>query len=382
MLSPANSSTPLAIDIRGVTKAFASKLAVDNLDLQIPHGSLCGFIGPNGAGKTTTIRMIMSIIFPDRGQISVLNKPSALESKDRIGYLPEERGVYRKMKVAAFLVFIAQLKGVDSKEARRRALWWLERVGLKDVARKRCEELSKGMQQKVQFVAAVIHEPDLLILDEVFSGLDPLNRRLMRDLILEQHAGASGLPVGPDISPMNGTTRGGTGQKKTIIFSTHAMYEAEQLCDRIFMIDRGVKVLDSTMREIRARFDPRTIVVEPLREEMGEHGAQRDELVRQLSAVPQVERVTLTPGGTHSAFHVSLREHADAPAAMASLMAAMAPVGGARRVELKQVTLEEVFIGLVEASGRELTAAELASLSAEGALGDAGASAGRMGGES
>ena len=340
-----------AIRIRGVTKTFGPKVAVRDLDLEIPMGSLCGFIGPNGAGKTTTIRMIMSIIFPDGGEISVLDKPSALDSKDRIGYLPEERGLYRKMRVLAFLTYIARLKGVDAGDARRRALLWLDRVGLKDSARKKCEELSKGMQQKVQFVAAIIHEPDLIILDEVFSGLDPLNRILMRQLIQEQH-----------------------GQGRTIIFSTHAMYEAEQLCDRIFMIDRGVKVLDSTISDIRRRFDPRTVVVEPL-----DHLLLKPEnpvharAVHALQTLPGVHRVV----HSGSDFHVGL----DTPpkGVMTEIMRAMDPLGGVRRIELKQTTLEEVFIAIVQAGGRELSDAELASLSANGALSHSGS---RMGGES
>ncbi|MBY0262089.1 MAG: ATP-binding cassette domain-containing protein, partial [Phycisphaerales bacterium] len=222
---------PDAIQIERLRKSFGDKVAVNELSLSVPSGSLCGFIGPNGAGKTTTIRMIMSIIFPDSGSLSVLGRPSAVESKDRIGYLPEERGVYKKMRVGAFLTYMARLKGVDGATAKRRSAEWLEKVGLGREWKKRCDELSKGMQQKVQFIAAVIHEPDLLILDEVFSGLDPVNRRLMRSLIDEQH-------------------RAG----RTIVFSTHAMYEAEQLCDRVFMIHRGVKVLDDTIAGIRARF--------------------------------------------------------------------------------------------------------------------------------
>lgn len=341
-----------AVEIRGITKRFRDKVAVSNVDLAIRAGSLCGFLGPNGAGKTTTIRMIMSIFYPDRGSISVLGKPSAIESKDRIGYLPEERGVYRKMKVAAFLTYMARLKGVDGgAPLKRKVHGWLERMGLAESSRKRCEELSKGMQQKVQFVAAVIHEPDLLILDEVFSGLDPVNRKLMRALIDEQH-------------------RAG----RTIIFSTHAMYEAEQLCDRIFMIDRGVKVLDSTISDIRRRFDPRTVVVEPL-----DHLLLKPEnpvharAVHALQTLPGVHRVV----HSGSDFHVGL----DTPpkGVMTEIMRAMDPLGGVRRIELKQTTLEEVFIAIVQAGGRELSDAELASLSANGALSHSGS---RMGGES
>jgi ABC-2 type transport system ATP-binding protein len=309
---------PNAISIRTLTKTFGPKVAVSALDLDVPTGSLCGFIGPNGAGKTTTIRMIMSIIFPDSGELSVLGKSSAVESKDRIGYLPEERGVYRKMRVLAFLAYMAKLKGVDSSAARQKSLNWLGKVGLGDVAKKRCEELSKGMQQKVQFIAAVIHEPDLLILDEVFSGLDPLNRRLMRELIEEQHTAG-----------------------RTIVFSTHAMYEAEQLCDRVFMIHRGVKVLDDTLAGIRNRFDPRTIVVEPLAGML--HGADAAEAA--LRSLPGVGRIDRDRDG----LAIGVTDAAGTPALMADI-AARIPV---RRIELKRVNLEDVFIDLVEATGSE-----------------------------
>ncbi len=311
-----------AVVISGLTKTFGPKVAVRDLHLVVPTGSLCGFIGPNGAGKTTTIRMIMSIIFPDSGELSVLGQPSADRSKDRIGYLPEERGVYRKMKVAAFLTYMARLKGVDGGAAlKRKVHGWLDRMGLAENARKRCEELSKGMQQKVQFIAAVIHEPDLLILDEVFSGLDPVNRRLMRTLIDEQH-------------------RAG----RTIIFSTHAMYEAEQLCDRVFMIHQGVKVLDATLGEIRDRFDPRTIIVEPAANGDGSTAELRLETVRGISRIQP----------TRDGFELHLEDHADPREVMGAIVRE-API---RRVELKRVTLEDVFISLVEGSGASHEEAE------------------------
>lgn len=299
---------PDAIKIERLRKSFGDKVAVNDLSLSVPSGSLCGFIGPNGAGKTTTIRMIMSIIFPDSGSLSVLGRPSAVESKDRIGYLPEERGVYKKMRVGAFLTYMARLKGVDGATAKRRSAEWLEKVGLGREWKKRCDELSKGMQQKVQFIAAVIHEPDLLILDEVFSGLDPVNRRLMRSLIDEQH-------------------RAG----RTIVFSTHAMYEAEQLCDRVFMIHRGVKVLDDTIAGIRSRFDPRTIVAEP--EDIG----GMDPAV--IRAVPGVRSVEV--GASELTVRVDERTR---PHEALAAIAAVAPM---RRVELKRVSLEDVFIELV-----------------------------------
>ena len=176
-----------ALELRNLRKTFGTTVAVDGMDLVVPRGALYGVIGPNGAGKTTCIRMIMSILFPDSGELSVLGRRSALEAKDRIGYLPEERGVYRKMKVGAFLIYMAQLKGVSAEDAAARVPRLLQEIGLPGIEGKRCEDLSKGMLQRVQFVAAIIHQPDLLILDEPFSGLDPVSVRLLREHILEEH---------------------------------------------------------------------------------------------------------------------------------------------------------------------------------------------------
>src|SRR6185295_12830789 len=258
--------TPMeaAVLLNGVTKTFSGMTAVDRLDLAVPRGALYGFIGPNGAGKTTTIRMMMSIIFPDSGGLSVLGHQSALDAKDRIGYLPEERGVYRKMRVGAFLTYLGRLKGVNEAQLPARVRRGLERVGLADCERKRCEELSKGMQQKVQFLAAIIHEPDLLILDEPFSGLDPVSSRSLRALILEEHQ------------------RGAT-----ILFSTHVMPHAEELCDHVVMMHRGTKVLDDPLSLIRRQYDPRAIRFEPL---------DRDADLSPLAALPEVERVSQSDG--------------------------------------------------------------------------------------
>ncbi len=320
-----------AIELRGVTKTFGSKIAVANLDLDIPSGKLIGLIGPNGAGKTTTIRMVMSILFPDYGKIEVLGRASAIESKDRIGYLPEERGLYKKMKVAAFLEFVARLKGIESNGLSNLVRSWLQRVELADVARKRCEELSKGMQQKVQFIASVIHKPDLLILDEPFSGLDPVNARLLRDLIDEQHSRGC-----------------------TVIFSTHQMSQAESLCDRIVMIHQGQKVLDNTPEEIRSRFDPRAVYAEPdgvptaspLHPDASV-AARSQELARTLTAqlaelLPDASRVE--PSGRGVLAHV--RDGASP----SRLMAQLASFGSMRRVEVVRPTLEDVFISIVQGS--------------------------------
>jgi len=305
-----------AITIEGVTKRFRDKTAVDRLDLVVPQGSLCGFLGPNGAGKTTTIRMIMSIFMPDEGRLSVLGRKSAVESKDRIGYLPEERGVYRKMKVGEFLGYMAKLKGIDGPDLSKRIDQWLEKIALPEVRKKRCEELSKGMQQKVQFLAAIMHDPELIILDEPFSGLDPVNARLMRGLIEELHR--------------NG---------KTIIFSTHVLHSAEQLCTRIFMINKGKKILDGSIDEIRGQFDPKTIVVEAA-ESIGDP-------TDRLRAIAGV-RGTMH-AGQRGTVEVRLDDGTDPQRVMASIVEAM-PV---RRVELRRATLEDVFVHLVDPGDSE-----------------------------
>lgn len=296
-----------AIDIRGVTKTFGEKVAVDELDLVVPTGSLCGFLGPNGAGKSTTIRMIMSIYFPDKGEISVLGRKSAVESKDRIGYLPEERGIYRKMRVGEFLTYMARLKGVDSGEAKRRAAQWLDRVALPDVIKKKCEELSKGMQQKVQIVAALIHNPELIILDEPFSGLDPVNSLLLQRLIHDLN-----------------------DEGRTIIFSTHVLFQAEQICNRIFLIHRGRKVLDDTMEGIRRRFDPRTILLRTRGERNG----------FDPRAVPGVRKVEERKGD----LEVYLDEDTDPIETMRQMM----NQADLEKIELRKPTLEDVFVRLVE----------------------------------
>ena len=305
-----------AIDLRGVTKTFGALTAVERLDLTIPRGACYGFIGPNGAGKTTTIRMIMSILLADSGDLRVLGKASALEAKDRIGYLPEERGVYRKMKVASYLAYIARLKGMPERGLRERVYAAIERIGLAGVENKRCEELSKGMSQKIQFLAAIIHEPDLVILDEPFSGLDPVSTRLLREQILAEHR------------------RGAT-----ILFSTHVMPQAEEICDHVVMIYRGHKVLDDPVSTILRPYDVRALKFEPL-DSSADVGAVR--------ALPGVERCSATEGG----YEVALREGADAARVMQSVIAAV-PVA---RIELKRPTLEDVFVSIVAGGDREAAA--------------------------
>jgi len=304
-----------AIRIEGVRKQFRETVAVRDLDLLIPRGSLCGFLGPNGAGKSTTIRMIMSIIHPDDGRIEVLGG-SALDAKDRIGYLPEERGVYRKMRVSEFLRFVGRLKGLGRDEADHRAGAWMTRLQLPEVLGKRCEELSKGMQQKVQFVASVIHSPELLILDEPFSGLDPVNARLMAGIVREiSQSGA------------------------TILFSTHQMAHAELLCDRIVLIDKGAKILDATRDEIAARFDPRTVVVEPLPGALTNGSAQR--LATVIESIEGVERLEWDANGRSASLQL---RHGTDPQQVMRHVIDCAPL---RSIELSRVTLDDVFVQLV-----------------------------------
>jgi len=305
-----------AIDLRAVTKTFGPLTAVERLDLTIPRGALYGFIGPNGAGKTTTIRMIMSRLLADSGDLRVVGKASALEAKDRIGYLPEERGVYRKMKVASYLAYIARLKGMPERGLRERVYAAIERIGLAGVENKRCEELSKGMSQKIQFLAAIIHEPDLVILDEPFSGLDPVSTRLLREQILAEHR------------------RGAT-----VLFSTHVMPQAEEICDHVVMIYRGQKVLDDPVSTILRPYDVRALKFEPL-DSRADVGAVR--------ALPGVERCSATEG----AYEVALREGADAARVMQSVIAAV-PIA---RIELKRPTLEDVFVSIVAGGDREAAA--------------------------
>jgi ABC-2 type transport system ATP-binding protein len=225
-----------AVVIEGVTKSFGDHVAVRDLSLEAPAGTIYGFIGPNGSGKTTTLRMIMRILHPDRGSIRVLGEESLGAANDRVAYLPEERGLYKQMKVRDVLRFYAELKGCrDSRAAIRH---WLERMDLLAWADKKVEALSKGMSQKVQFIAAVVAKPDLVLLDEPFSGLDPINAEVLREAVL-------------------GLRRDGA----TVIFSTHDMAVAEKMCDFIFMIHKGRKVLDGTLASIQDAYGSDTVRV-------------------------------------------------------------------------------------------------------------------------
>ena len=228
---------PVIVD--RVTKRFAGHTAVDALSLSVPSGLIYGLLGPNGAGKTTTLRMIMDIYEPDSGVVRLFDQVGGGRTNSaRIGYLPEERGLYPKMRVLDVLVFLAEAKGVQRRAARAKALEWLGTLGLSDWKMRKVSDLSKGMQQKVQFISTVLHDPELVILDEPFSGLDPVNSQVLRDTVLEYRR------------------RG-----KTVLFSTHIMEHAEKLCDRLCIIARGKKLVDGSLAEVKQRHGGRHVIV-------------------------------------------------------------------------------------------------------------------------
>lgn len=228
-----------ALTIEGISKRYGAFVAVDEFSLTVPAGEVVGFLGPNGAGKTTTIRMIMSILYPDSGRIEVLGHARAVDVKDRIGYLPEERGLYRKMTVDQTLTYFGRLKSLHGPKLRERIRASLERVGLADWHNKKVETLSKGMSQKLQFVATILHQPELVILDEPFSGLDPLNTEMLQEMIFElRRAGV------------------------TVMLSTHQMEQAERMCDRLVLINRGRKLLDGTLDSVRGSLADRIVQIE------------------------------------------------------------------------------------------------------------------------
>jgi ABC-2 type transport system ATP-binding protein len=227
------------VELAGVTKAYESKIAVNNLSLSIDAGQMFGLLGPNGAGKTSSIRMIVGMTVPDSGSIRLFGKPFDRSSLERVGYLPEERGLYKKMKVLDQLVFFGQLHGLAAAEARQRATDWAKRMEIDESLPKKTEELSKGMQQKIQFISCLLHDPGLIIMDEPFSGLDPVNAILLEKTLLELK-----------------------DQGKAIVFSTHRMDQVEKLCDAICLINRGRAVLSGKVRDIKSSYPRDRILVE------------------------------------------------------------------------------------------------------------------------
>ena len=227
------------VELAGVTKAYENKVAVNNLSLSIDAGQMFGLLGPNGAGKTSSIRMMMGITIPDSGRINLFEKPFDRKSLERVGYLPEERGLYKKMKVIEQLVFFGQLHGLSADESRKRSTAWAERMEIADALHKKTDELSKGMQQKIQFISSLLHEPGLIVMDEPFSGLDPVNAALVERTLLELK-----------------------DQGNAILFSTHRMDQVEKLCDAICLINNGEAVLEGKVREIKSRYERNHVIVE------------------------------------------------------------------------------------------------------------------------
>jgi ABC-2 type transport system ATP-binding protein len=311
----------LAIDIRGVTKRYAEHVAVRELSLQVPRGSVYGLLGPNGAGKTSTIRMILDIMAPDEGSITLFGKKHTDAGVlDRVGYLPEERGLYKKMKVREVLRFLAELKGLSAAEADTRIGTWMERMSLKSAAKdwgeSKVDELSRGMQQKVQFIGTLLHDPDLVILDEPFSGLDPINAQALKDTVVELKA------------------RG-----KTVIFSTHIMENAEKLCDAVCIISAGQKVLDGAVSDVKAAHAGRSIVVAF----DGAPSPAVDAVLRDPTLIAKMDdqnrfiELELAPGASSGAL---LQRLVDAGASL-------------QRFERVQPSLHRIFLEQVGATGVE-----------------------------
>ncbi|MCX5772790.1 MAG: ATP-binding cassette domain-containing protein [Candidatus Hydrogenedentes bacterium] len=290
-----------ALVVENVVKSFGAARAVDGLSFSVPRGSICGFLGPNGAGKTTTIRMAMDIIRPDSGRLTLLDGLTPADARSGVGYMPEERGLYPKMRVGRVLSYIARIKGIKPREIEGRIRSWLDRVGLAECVGKKVEELSRGMQQKIQFIAAAIHDPDILILDEPFASLDPINADLLKDILL-----------------------GFKSAGKTVLFSTHIMEQAEQLCDHIVLIHKGRNVLCGTLESIRGQFPADSVDVEL----EGDPGF--------LAALPQVKSVARVDGG----LRITLREGADDQ----QLLAQMLDRVRIRRFELTVPSLHQIFI--------------------------------------
>ena len=291
------------VELVGVTKAYDQKIAVNNLSLSIEAGQMFGLLGPNGAGKTSSIRMIIGITIPDSGTVSLFGKPFDRQSLERVGYLPEERGLYKKMKVLDQLVFFGELHGIQPAEARKRATEWAKRLEIADSLLKKTEELSKGMQQKIQFISSLLHDPGLIIMDEPFSGLDPVNAVLLEKTLIELK-----------------------DEGKAIVFSTHRMDQVEKLCDSICLIDKGKAVLAGKMREIKASYERNRIIIE-------------FEGSSAFLNSPEIAEVKNYSGHVE----IRLKEHGNAQ----KLLHEAAAVATIYRFELVEPSLEEIFIKTV-----------------------------------
>ena len=297
-----------ALEIEGITKKFGDFYAVNKLSFKIPKGTIYGLLGPNGAGKTTTIRMVMNIIIPDEGSIKVLEQKMDEAMKERIGYLPEDRGLYPKMKVGKLLVFLAELKGLRGSQAQKEIDFWLERFDLSDWKAKKVEELSRGMQQKLQFIVTVIHQPELIILDEPFSGLDPVNTKLFKDIMLEMKE------------------KGGT-----IVFSTHRMEQVEMICDDICLINKAEMVLEGNLSQIKKQYGKNTVVLD----------YEGDASF--IQNFPEVEKID-----DYGKFmEIKLREKSDPQALLQNLVGKIA----INKYEIQEPSLNAIFIEKVGGKG-------------------------------
>ena len=308
------------LELRNVSKFYGDFKAVNNVSFSLEAGRIYGFLGPNGAGKTTTIRMILDIIRPTSGSISILGAASALQVRNHIGYLPEEKGLYKKMKAWSVIAYFATLKGLSRKAAKLRAFELLERYGLKDFAEKKTDALSKGMGQKVQVLASIAHDPEFVILDEPFSGLDPVNQQVMEEIIREM------------------ASRG-----RTVLFSTHVMQHAERLCERIILIARGEKIFDGSIPEAKRKF-PRRVAIETV------EGINLDG----IASLPEVVSVTRIPPtaaqATSNHWEIHVRDDADSSAILRACFERGIQLRGFHQAE---PTLHDVFVRLVGPEARE-----------------------------
>jgi ABC-2 type transport system ATP-binding protein len=289
------------VDLQNIRKVYDTKVAVDGLSLTIEPGTMFGLLGPNGSGKTSSIRMMIGMTVPDSGSVNLFGKPFERTSLHRVGYLPEERGLYKKMKVLEQLVFLGQLHGLSESEARKRSLIWCERMQISEAIEKKTEELSKGMQQKIQFIAALLHEPALIIMDEPFSGLDPVNATLLMDTLVALR-----------------------GEGKAILFSTHRMDQVEKLCDAIALISRGKLLLSGSMRAIKSEYPRNRLQVV---------FSGDDSFLRHPSVVESKNYSGIA--------EIKLRDEAAAQAVLAEALARGTVI---QRFEVMEPTLEEIFI--------------------------------------
>lgn len=296
-----------AISVEQISKSYGNFRAVDNLSFEVHRGEIFAMLGPNGAGKSTTMRMILDILKPDTGQIAVLGGPLTETTKDRIGYLPEERGLYRNVRVLEMMIYLGTLKGMSRADAQKGSFELLERLGMSDQAKKKVSELSKGMQQKIQFAVTVLHKPDLIIIDEPFSGLDPVNSLVLKDLLFDFK------------------NRGGT-----VVMSTHQMTQVEEMCDRLLMINRGQQKLYGAVEDIRQQYALHAVIVE------GQG---------QWAGLPGVSKVEPIQNG-RKAVLLHLEPQATADNILAAIAAS--PDTHIERFEMAVPNLNDIFIRVVE----------------------------------